>query len=176
MCKYFKITSLIALFCMGQLTYAQNNQKIESVNGTKFETVKKASSDAKVSMSGETKTNVMPDKKASKSEVVRKNGKTYIANPEKLEKPQATAIKRDKDLKYVKLNPTLTVRETGKDGDAKISFKVIGDPFAEWGYVDMGFHMILDPDRELFDNFWDPFWDTTDDIWEGWYELYDNCE
>ena len=156
---------VVAVISTGLLT-AQVS-RLESANGKEKKVEKTFSNEATMKASPEIKQQVKP-------EFVRQDGK-FVRSSES--KPQITAIKRDKDLKSLNLNSMLKeVNKTSKDV-ATVTFNVIGNPLSEYGYANLGFHMLLDADCEMFNNFWDPFWMTIfENDWTGWCDLYESCE
>jgi len=53
------------------------------------------------------------------------------------------------DLQKRTLKPIVSIKKTSKNDVATITFKVIGEPFGEYG-IDVGFHLILDADAEMY--------------------------
>ena len=154
----------MAVISTGLLTAQVSH--LQSVNG-KEKKAEKTFSEKKIMTA-------TPEQKQVKPEYLRQDDGKIIKNPES--KPQKTVRKSEKDLKSVKLNPKVTIRETGKSDVATITFRVVGNPLAEHGLND-GFHMLLDADCEMFDNFWGTFWDAViDNDYTGWANLYANCE
>ena len=154
----------MAVISAGLLTAQVSH--LESVNGKEKK--------AEKTFSEKTTITATPEQKQVKPEYVRQDDGRVIKNP--VSKPQKTVRKSEMDLKSVKLNPTVTVRESGKRDVATITFRVIGIPLAPYGIND-GFHMLLDADCEMYDNFWDPFWDAVfGDYTGGWADLYASCE
>jgi len=73
-----------------------------------------------------------------------------------------------RDLQKKNSNPSLSVRKTSKEDVATVTLKVIGYPVNQMGQ-NLYFHLILDAEAEMYDYFFDYFFDDLPVI-------YDACE
>ena len=104
--------------------------------------------------------------------IIRNDAKTLMHQEIK---PHKTVIPGDIKPSIVRernFKPSYSVKKSDRDDVATITLRVIGDPYAEWGYVNCGFQLLLDEDATMLDDeelFFDYFF-------YDWVQIYNQCE